>query len=163
MDRAQVSGNTLGTCFSIIIGRTASICGVPPLLIERKMLSRLTSLFMACTALGTRYSMSSTMKWILRPLMPPFALMSSNAMRIELAALVPCTAVTPDRSVIMPMAISVSDTPRVAVAAGGARPSCPLVRPFADPLLRRRPFGLLAPGHILNADRLVGLEWALEI
>ena len=37
------------------------------------------------------------------------------------------------------------------------------MRPFADPLLRRHPFGLLAPGHILNADRLVGLERALEI
>jgi hypothetical protein len=39
IERAQVNGNTLGTCFSTIIGRTASICGVPPLLIARKMLS----------------------------------------------------------------------------------------------------------------------------
>src|SRR5215472_15927476 len=62
IDRAQVSGKTLGTPFSSIIGSTASICGVPPLLIDRKMLSRFTSLFIACTALGTRYSMSSQMK-----------------------------------------------------------------------------------------------------
>src|SRR4051812_33009986 len=52
--------------------------------------------------------------------MPPAALHSSNAMRIEAAALAPCTAVTPDRSVIMPMMISVSETPRWAA---WARPS----------------------------------------
>src|SRR4051812_8650907 len=49
--------------------------------------------------------------------MPPAALHSSNAMRIEAAALAPCTAVTPDRSVIMPMMISVSETPRWAAWA----------------------------------------------
>src|SRR3954453_5860183 len=49
--------------------------------------------------------------------MPPAALHSSNAMRIEAAALAPCTAVTPDRSVIMPMMISVSETPRCAAWA----------------------------------------------
>src|SRR4051812_12659106 len=52
--------------------------------------------------------------------MPPASLHSSNAMRIEAAAFAPCTAVTPDRSVIIPMMISVSETPRWAACA---RPS----------------------------------------
>ena len=52
------------TPFSIIIGNTASICGVPPLNSDRKMLSRFTSLFIACTAFGTMYSMSSAISRI---------------------------------------------------------------------------------------------------
>ena len=49
---------------------------------------------------------------ILRPWTPPLALTSSNAMRMALALLTPCTAVTPDRSVMVPMMISVSLTRR---------------------------------------------------
>ena len=60
MDRAQVSGKTFGTFFSNIAGITASLCGVPPLASAKKMLSRLSSLFIACTDFGTRYSLSST-------------------------------------------------------------------------------------------------------
>src|SRR5579872_170934 len=48
---------------------------------------------------------------ILRPLTPPAALASSNARRTELELFTPCTAVTPDRSVAVPMMISVSVTP----------------------------------------------------
>jgi hypothetical protein len=61
------------------LGRTASICGVPPLNSDKKMLSRFTSLFIACTAFGT---ISSTTNRTLRRLMPPFSLTSSNAIRI---------------------------------------------------------------------------------
>jgi hypothetical protein len=54
--------------------------------------------------------------------MPPLALASSNAMRIALALLTPWIAVTPDRSVMVPIRISVSVTPctdpaAIAVAA----------------------------------------------
>src|SRR3954468_9827096 len=44
--------------------------------------------------------------------MPPVSLISSNARRTALELLTPCTAVTPDRSVMVPTRISVSVTPR---------------------------------------------------
>src|SRR4051794_10265909 len=49
--------------------------------------------------------------------MPPFALTSSNSRRMALALLTPWIAVTPDRSVTVPMRISVSVTPWVGPAA----------------------------------------------
>ena len=88
------------------------------------MLSRLSSLFIACTAFGTVYSLSSTMKRILRPLMPPLALTSSYAMRMASALLTPCTAVTPDRSAMLPTMISLSLTPRVRGACDRGREQC---------------------------------------
>ena len=61
--------------------------------------------------------MSSRIQLSLRPWIPPFAFAASNAMRIALALFTPCTAVTPERSVIVPKVICVSVTPRAAAAA----------------------------------------------
>ena len=127
IERAQVVGNTFGTFFSIIDGITASFIGVPPFPTPKKMLSRFSSLFIACTALGTVYSMSSTMKRILRPCTPPLAFASSNAIRMPLALLTPCTAVTPDRSAMLPTMISLSLTPRVAARAMAGANRAPAV------------------------------------
>jgi hypothetical protein len=52
--------------------------GVPSPATMAKILSRLISLLPACTARGTWYCVSSMISLILRPLMPPAALISSN-------------------------------------------------------------------------------------
>ena len=69
--------------------------------------------------------------------MPPRALISSIAMRMALALLTPWTAVTPDRSVMVPTMISVSLTPRVGAVAA---------RPMTDGANR-------APAVPANTDR----------
>src|ERR1700735_5105200 len=52
--------------------------------------------------------------------MPPLAVASCNARRIASALLTPCTAVTPDRSVMVPTRISLSVTPCTGPAAVAA-------------------------------------------
>ena len=88
-----------GTPLASCSGMVALFIGVPPFATMMNTLSRLISLFAACTARGTWYCMSSTTYLILRPLMPPSALASSNTMRQALVLLTPHIAVTPDRSV----------------------------------------------------------------
>ena len=67
IDRAAVSGNMFGTPFSNCAGMLALFIGVPPSSRAMKILSWLSSLFIACTARGTWYWLSSTMYRILRP------------------------------------------------------------------------------------------------
>ena len=81
IDRAPLYGKMFGTPFASCSGIVALFIGVPALDTMMNTLSRLISLLAACTARGTWYCMSSTMYLIFRPLMPPAALASSNAMR----------------------------------------------------------------------------------
>ena len=89
----------LGTPLASWSGIVALFIGVPPLATIMKTPSRLISLLAACTERGIWYWLSSTMYLILRPLMPPAALVSSNTMRQALVLLTPHIAVTPERSV----------------------------------------------------------------
>jgi hypothetical protein len=93
-------------------GMTAMFMGVPMAPIIRKMSSTLSSLFVAFTALGTVYWLSSTIKSILRPWMPPAALASSKRMRCPLVAGTPQIARLPERSVCDPIVIESAVTPR---------------------------------------------------
>ncbi len=61
MERAADSGSSLGTFFSIAIGKVALFIGVPPSSMVKNTPSLLISLLIACTARGTWYWLSSTM------------------------------------------------------------------------------------------------------
>ena len=89
----------LGTFLASWSGMTALFIGVPPLATMKNTLSRLISLFAAWMERGIWYWLSSTMYLILRPWMPPLALISSKPMRQALELLTPHATVTPERSV----------------------------------------------------------------
>ena len=61
IERAADSGSSFGMFFSIAIGKVALFIGVPPSSMVKNTPSLFSSLFIACTARGTWYWLSSTM------------------------------------------------------------------------------------------------------